>query len=122
MKIYRYVARAGRQKTMHGIFRGLDFEKAHIPEGEYEELMSFINQELPVPNRLQNSKIITKQAKFWFTEKGYHLFSKYIAELLAAYDKYSPNYIKEWDILQEEIPDDDAKIVYQDYYQIVLIQ
>lgn len=49
MKIYRFVARAGKQKKMHGIFKGLDFEKANIPDGEFEELMSFINNELPVP-------------------------------------------------------------------------
>ena len=42
MKIYRFVARAGKQKKMHGIFKGLDFEKANIPDGEFEELMSFI--------------------------------------------------------------------------------
>ena len=97
MKIYRFVARAGKQKKMHGIFKGLDFEKANIPDGEFEELMSFINSELPVPVN------IPRHCIFYFTETGYKTFADNIEKLLITYFEYAPNYIKEWDIFMEEI-------------------
>lgn len=114
MKIYRFVARAGKQKKMRGIFKGLDFGKANIPDGEFEELMSFINSELPVPVN------IPRHCIFYFTETGYKIFADNIEKLLITYFEYAPNYIKEWDIFMEEIMENSEKIVYQDKYQIAV--
>ena len=112
VKVYRFVARNCYQKKMHGVFRGLNFEKAKIPDGEYEEIMGVINSELPVPN------IIMKNTESWFTNKGYSKFENYILKLLELYEKYSPRYIREWNIVETEIQPE--QIQYQDEYQVVI--
>ena len=117
MKIYRFVARNSRQRKMHGIFRGLDFEAAHIPDGEYEEVMAPINSALHCPT---HNEIHQKNIEFWFTETGYQKFRVQIHKLLELYQKYAPNYIKEWDVLEQEIELMDPNIKYKDVYQIAL--
>lgn len=131
MKIYRFVAKNCYQKKWHGILRGLNFEKAHIPDGEYEEVLGYLNENLNVPNSMYFRKpkkdykgnikqYVNIPVEFWFTEAGYQKFADSMEKLLCLYYKYSPNYIKEWDILETEISINDKRILYDDQYQLAL--
>ena len=80
-------------------------------DGEYEEVMAPINSALHCPT---HNEIHQKNIEFWFTETGYRKFQAQIHKLLELYQKYAPNYIKEWDVLEQEIKLTDPNIKYKD--------
>lgn len=129
IKLYRFVARNCYQKKMHGILRGLNYEKAKIPDGEYEMVLGFLNENLKVPNSehfrksvnsFKEKRTLNIPVEFWFTETGYAKFGNTMENLINLYFQYAPNYIKEWDILELEILPTDERILYSDVYQLAL--